>query len=56
MLATKDSRFAALTFTFKILVAEIRTLFPTPDGDCALVSKVSNLSKIENKHLINGIF
>jgi len=46
MLPTKDSRFAALTFTFKILVAEIRTLFPTPDGDCALVSKVSNLNKL----------
>ena len=54
MLPTKDSRFAALTFTFKILVAEIRTLFPSPDG--ALVSKVSNLNKLESKDLVNGIF
>lgn len=55
MLPTKDSRFAALTFTFKMLVAEIRILLPSPTGDCASVSKVSNLNNLERKHLINGI-
>lgn len=56
MLPTKDSRFAALTLTFKMLVAEIRILLPSPNGDCALVSNVSNLNNLKRKHLIMGIF
>lgn len=45
MLPTKVSRFAALTFTFSILVAATRSLFPSLDCWCAFVSQVSNLEK-----------
>uniref|UniRef100_A0A2P2MA78 Uncharacterized protein LOC8261314 n=1 Tax=Rhizophora mucronata TaxID=61149 RepID=A0A2P2MA78_RHIMU len=44
MAPVKVSRFAALIFIFRMLVASMRTLFASLDGGCTLVSYVSSLN------------